>query len=177
MQRFNKSHLKWLIPFLIVIVILSSIGIYHHLRDTALERFYYKDILNMSPDTTAKMLEKDGYLNLTRIQEGRITDINHFLHSDSIFRPVILKTFQETEDDLVIRYFYRPDGSQTVFMYTTFVAGQSMLNPNCPFSVELLETTNSDGITEVWLVQPEELRAPYYTTVLDPVLFYSYQPN
>ena len=177
MNRFNKSHLNWLIPCLIFVVILSSVCIYKYLRTNALDYYFTYEILTMSPDMTADELEKDGYLNLTHIQEECITDISQFMHSDSIFRPVILKTFQETEDDLVIRYFYRPDGSQTVYMTTYYVANQRSLNMNCPFSVDLLESTNNSGITEVWLVQSEQLQTPPYITISDPVLFYSYQSN
>lgn len=171
-----QNHAKWLLPALLIVLLLSSVWIYRDRRENELNRYYSDEILVMSPDTTAEDLEEDGYLNLTGIQDEQIPEIVTFLHGDSFFRPVILKTFTESEDGPVIRYFHRPDGSQTVYMTTYFVVDQRSLNMNCPFSTALTETVNADGLTEVWLVQTENMsvHAPSYP-VIDPVLFYTYK--
>ena len=174
-----KNHIRrnrLLLIGLVVIIAFCSFGFYQYQRNTALERYYYDEILTMSPDTTAEELERNGYLNLTNIQEERSADINLFLRSSSIFRPVIFKTFQETEDDLVIRYFYLPDGANTVCMTTYFVKGQCAMNMMAPFSNQVTETTTDDGTTEVWLI-PSDERVSYALSnpLPEPVLFYTYK--
>ena len=171
----NKLQ-KWMIIGLILLAIPLSVRFHQYQRNTALDRYYYDEILTMSPDTTAEELERNGYLNLTNIQEERSADINLFLRSSSIFRPVIFKTFQETEDDLVIRYFYLPDGANTVCMTTYFVKGQCAMNMMAPFSNQVTETTTDDGTTEVWLI-PSDERVSYALSnpLPEPVLFYTYK--
>lgn len=173
-----KRHWKWLLPCMIVLVLLTSVWIYRDHRSNALQRYYENEILTMSPDTTAADLEKDGYLNLTQTQESRIADITTFLTSDSYFRPVILKTFRETAEGLVIRYFYLPDGFSTVTMTTYTVKAQGIISPNSPFSSQLTETVNEDGTTDVWLI-PAEKDVSYAQSnpSEEPVHFYTYNTN
>ena len=176
MILFNKKHLKWIIPCLVFAVVIASVYLYKYLRINAVDLYHTYELYTMSPDTTAEELEKNGYLNLTNIQEERSADINLFLRSSSIFRPVIFKTFQETEDDLVIRYFYLPDGANTVCMTTYFVKGQCAMNMMAPFSNQVTETTTDDGTTEVWLI-PSDERVSYALSnpLPEPVLFYTYK--
>ena len=96
-------------------------------------------------------LERDGFINLSYIQEGRLDKVNSFFSPAKVPKNILLKTFYKTGDDLIACVFVKNDDARLVFMTSYSVKTQTIKELNRSFHQFAEEVNSADSITEVWL--------------------------
>lgn len=109
------------------------------------------ELLALPETTTAQDLEKEGYVNLTQVQEGRLGKVNSFFAPAEASKKMVLKAFYETEDDLVACVFLKLDGARLTYLTSYAVKDQAVTAQNRSLHLMAEEVSGPDGITEVWL--------------------------
>ncbi len=104
------------------------------------------------PDTTTDGdLERDGFLNLSEIQEGRLGEVNSFFAPSAASQNTLLRTFYKTENDLIACLFVKNDDARLVFMTSYSVKTQTIMAQNQSFHLFAEEVDCADSTIEVWL--------------------------
>lgn len=127
-----------------------------------------RELAKLSPTKTAADLEKMGYVDLTQVQPAALEDVDAFFRNNN-FNELMLKTFTETEDGLIVRAFLYYRNANFIQMFAYNVQEQKLLgNPSVNMQLDRVET--ADGITEVWLrgYRPDD-------SVPDPMDFLLYR--
>jgi len=109
-------------------------------------------LYDLPATTTAEDLEKQGFVNLTDVQNGPVEKVESYFKIDAYF-PQILKTFTETDEGLVVRIFQRHRTARMVSMTTYKVQLQGAVDPGAFYQIQPQLKTGDDGTQEVWLVR------------------------
>ncbi len=139
---------------LLLLIVVLFVGLVSFFLVQRYNSSFYRltqEIYDLPTSTTAEDLERQGFLDLTDVQDGPIQKVESFFEVDAYF-PQIFKTFTVTDEGLVIRIFQRHRTEKTVSMLTYLVQIQGAQNPNALYKLQPEVKTAIDGTQEVWLV-------------------------
>lgn len=145
------SKTKKIVVLLIALVCVGVVAyVLVHRYNSSFERLT-QEVYDLPTTTTAEDLERQGFLNLTDVQEGPIRKLENFFDPYS-YTSQICKTFTATDKGLVVRIFQRHRADKMVSMLTYLVQVQGALDPNAIYELQSQVKTGADGTQEVWLV-------------------------
>lgn len=138
-----------LIAICIVIFACLLFGGYAYWRSTLDPDTQLRKVSQLPTTSTPEDLEKLGYLNVTNVLPESLPSVNSFLHGGISNR--ILKTFVETNEDLVVRIFWPVDDGRWIRCSTYYIRGQFLENANSQYQCPYYTVETGNQVTQIWL--------------------------
>lgn len=140
--------------YMLALVLLVTVPVCVYLVYSSAENnadMAIRKLIAMPATATASDLERAGFINLSQIQDGRIGEVNSFFSQPVASKKTLLKTFSETENDIIARVFVKNNGAVLAMMTSYSVKNQAIIGQNQSFHLVAEEVNCEDGITEVWI--------------------------
>lgn len=144
-----KHRKSVLIAVCIAFCACAIFGIYAYWRSTLDPYEQLRKVSQLPTTSTPEDLEKLGYLNVTNVLPESLPSVNSFLHGGISNR--ILKTFVETDEDLVVRIFWPVDGGRWLRCSTYYIRGQFLENANSQYRCPYYTVDAGNQVTQIWL--------------------------